>query len=79
MKFRGPYVYVCFRAYLFRFYIICSRHAVVCYCCRNAACIVVNVEYRLAPEHKFPASLDDAIVAINWVKANKAKLGQCCG
>ncbi|ELT91050.1 hypothetical protein CAPTEDRAFT_223437 [Capitella teleta] len=40
-----------------------------------AKCIVVNVEYRLAPEHKFPAMIDDACCVAEWVKANKVLLG----
>ena len=42
---------------------------------REAQCIVVNVEYRLAPEFKFPAPYDDAVVVVNWAKANKERLG----
>lgn len=30
-------------------------------------CIVISVEYRLAPEHKVPAMLEDAMVVANWV------------
>ncbi|XP_023930677.1 uncharacterized protein LOC106166485 isoform X1 [Lingula anatina] len=41
----------------------------------TTGCIVVNVNYRLAPEHKFPAGIDDSVTAVKWVMANKEKLG----
>ena len=43
--------------------------------CNGAGCIVVSVDYRLAPEHKFPAAAEDAFAAVVWCAAHGAEIG----
>jgi acetyl esterase len=42
---------------------------------RDADCIVVSVDYRRGPEHRFPAAVDDAWTSFRWIVENAGKLG----
>jgi acetyl esterase len=41
----------------------------------GAGAVVVSVNYRLSPEHRFPAAFDDAYAVLNWTVEHAAKLG----
>jgi acetyl esterase len=53
-----------------------DSHDVVCRkLAHEGELIVIAVDYRLAPEHRFPAAVDDAIAATKWVADNARQLG----
>jgi len=53
-----------------------DTHDVLCRSlCLQADIVVVSVDYRMGPEHKFPAAYDDTVAAFNWTVAQAASLG----
>jgi acetyl esterase len=53
-----------------------DSHDVVCRkLADEAQLFVVAVDYRLAPEHKFPAAVEDAITATKWIASNARQFG----
>jgi acetyl esterase len=52
-----------------------TAHAVCATLAHASGCAVLSVGYRLAPEHRFPAAVEDAWAATRWVAAHCAELG----
>jgi len=48
---------------------VCRRLA------RDSGCLVLSVDYRLAPEHKFPAPVEDCWAAVQWAATHGVELG----
>src|SRR5215471_12098429 len=53
-----------------------ETHDVVCRkLAEEGELIVISVDYRLAPEHRFPAAVEDALTATQWVASHARELG----
>ena len=43
--------------------------------CAQSGCLVISVDYRMGPEHRFPAAVEDAWAALSWLAEHGAEIG----
>src|SRR3989454_4789555 len=56
-----------------------THHGLCARLARHGGVLVVAIDYRLAPEHKFPAAVDDCLAAYRWLRAHARDLGGDAG
>ena len=52
-----------------------THHGLCARLAKHAGVLVVAIDYRLAPEHKFPAAVEDCVAAYRWLRAHARGLG----
>jgi acetyl esterase len=52
-----------------------THESIARFYCARAGAVVVSVDYRLAPEHRFPTQVNDSFAALKWVAAHAGNLG----
>lgn len=52
-----------------------THHGVCATLARRSGCVVCSVDYRMAPEHRFPAAVEDAWAATTWIAEHAEELG----
>ena len=43
--------------------------------CKESGCLIMSVDYRMGPEHKFPAAVEDGFAAVTWLAGNAGEFG----
>ncbi|MEI5604101.1 alpha/beta hydrolase fold domain-containing protein, partial [Streptomyces brasiliscabiei] len=52
-----------------------THHGLCARLAKHAGALVVAVDYRLAPEHKFPAAVEDCLAAYRWLRTKGRDVG----
>jgi acetyl esterase len=52
-----------------------THHGLCARLAQRSGALVVSIDYRLAPEHKFPAAVEDCLAAYGWLRSHAGELG----